>query len=105
MFLTTNRKDAIDDAFRSRMDLILYYPDLDEEARRQVWENFLGKLPEGGHTVSSEEIIQLAKESMNGREIKNLMKTAHVLALRDANGVLGFKHLNVVLGIRKRGGE
>lgn len=100
MFLTTNRIDAIDPAFKSRLDLILPYHDLDEQSRRKVWVNFIQKLGSEVASISDSDIDQLAKAQMNGREIKNLIKTALVLANRDKP--LRLEHLTIVLNIRKR---
>jgi AAA+ superfamily predicted ATPase len=41
MFLSTNRLNTFDEAFRSRISVAIQYHDLDESARRTVWENFL----------------------------------------------------------------
>jgi SpoVK/Ycf46/Vps4 family AAA+-type ATPase len=97
--LTTNRINTIDPAFRSRVDLILPYQDLEEGARKQVWKNFIRRLPADDAQMNDDDFDELAKTSMNGREIKNLIKTALVLAARDKP--LTMKHFKVVLGIRK----
>jgi SpoVK/Ycf46/Vps4 family AAA+-type ATPase len=101
MFLTTNRMEAIDEAFKSRMDLILPYSPLDSSARRQVWKNFLNLLGPGNHKISETDLDELAEcENLNGREIKNLIKTAYVLPLPERPVEMG--HLRTVLNIRKR---
>ncbi|KAK6503299.1 hypothetical protein TWF481_008326 [Arthrobotrys musiformis] len=100
MFLTTNRIKAIDPAFRSRADLILPYPSLNATARREIWSNFLGRLAPGTFQFSDDELGELAQNDLNGREIKNMIKTAQILSTPD--GVLTMKHLRVVLDIRKR---
>ncbi|KAI8953402.1 P-loop containing nucleoside triphosphate hydrolase protein [Xylaria longipes] len=100
MFLTTNRITAIDNAVKSRIDLILPYLELDEQNRRKVWVNFLQKLKPGIASISDSDLDELAKTPLNGREIKNSIKTALVLANTDKP--LGLKHLKVVLGIRNR---
>ncbi|KAJ4354401.1 uncharacterized protein N0V89_006137 [Didymosphaeria variabile] len=99
LFLTTNRLSTIDPAFRSRVDLILPYHDLDEAARKQVWKNFIRRLPANDVQMNDSDFDELAKTAMNGREIKNLIKTALVLGARDKP--LKMNHFNVVLGIRK----
>ncbi|KAI0098082.1 P-loop containing nucleoside triphosphate hydrolase protein [Nemania sp. FL0031] len=100
MFLTTNRISAIDPAFKSRLDLILPYYDLDELSRRKVWVNFIQKLGPGIASISESDFDQLAKAQVNGREIKNLIKTALVLSKRDKP--MRLKHLITVIDIRKR---
>ncbi|KAH7176177.1 P-loop containing nucleoside triphosphate hydrolase protein [Dactylonectria macrodidyma] len=100
MFLTTNRFNAIDPAFKSRLDLILPYSDLDESSRRKVWVNFIQKLGPGVASISEEDYDQLAKTELNGREIKNSIKMALVLAKRDKP--LRLKHLTTVVNIHTR---
>jgi len=100
MFLTTNRISAIDPAFKSRLDLILPYYDLSEASRRQVWVNFIQKLGPGIASISESDFDELAKTHLNGREIKNSIKTALVLANHDKP--LRLKHLSVILNIRTR---
>lgn len=82
MFLTTNKIENIDDAFQSRIDIILPYGDLNAEARLQVWVNFINK--SGGtelFDLTEQQVQQLAKEyHLNGREIKNLVKSALLVA-------------------------
>ncbi|KAI1345697.1 P-loop containing nucleoside triphosphate hydrolase protein [Xylaria sp. FL0043] len=100
MFLTTNRTSVIDPAFKSRLDLVLPYYDLDEPSRRKIWVNFIQKLSPGTASISESDFDQLAKAQANGREIKNLIKTALVLSNRDKP--MRLKHLTTVIDIRKR---
>lgn len=98
MFLTTNRVGSFDEAFKSRIHIAIRYPDLDAGARRLVWTNFLNKAREiyqHGVEVSSEEIDQLSQKSLNGREIRNIVKSAQLLAFR-SNQPLRKQHLNIV---------
>jgi len=101
MFLTTNRINTIDTAFKGRIDLILPYYDLDEDSRKSVWKNFINRLSSGAADVRQDDVDILAKDEMNGREIKNSIKTAMVLAERKKEP-LNLGHLRVVLDIRKR---
>ncbi|KAM5353409.1 hypothetical protein ACJ41O_000059 [Fusarium nematophilum] len=78
-FLTTNRTASIDPAFQSRVDLFLPYKDLTVPARRQVWRNFITR---AGGDVSAEHLDTLAEIHLNGREIKNLIKSVHLLSLK-----------------------
>ena len=101
MFLTTNRLSAIDTAFRGRIDLIIPYYDLNEDSRKSVWENFIKRLGPGVAAFGQDDYDILAKDEMNGREIKKSIKTAMVLA-EDKNEPLKLEHFRVVLNIRKR---
>lgn len=100
MFLTTNRTKAIDDAFLSRMDLILRYPNLDDVARRTIWQNFLDRLGEDAHSITDADLEELKECNVNGREIKNLIKTACVLAVGEEK--LTMDNLRTVIRIRQR---
>jgi SpoVK/Ycf46/Vps4 family AAA+-type ATPase len=100
MFLTTNRWDAIDEAFKSRMDLILRYTALDMAARRQVWKNFLNLLGPDNRTINEADLDELSQSELNGREIKNVIKTAYVLPQEEQP--VEMDHLRTVLNIRKR---
>ena len=39
--MTTNRVNAIDPAFYSRIHITINYPNLDTETRKSVWSNFV----------------------------------------------------------------
>ncbi|KAL7757054.1 hypothetical protein ACKLNR_014047 [Fusarium oxysporum f. sp. zingiberi] len=86
-FLTTNRTASIDPAFQSRVDLFLPYKDLTFEARKKVWQNFISRAGGDGSTISDENLDRLAGIKLNGREIKNLIKSAYLLSLK-TGGVL-----------------
>lgn len=85
MFLTTNRIHSFDEAFKSRIHIAIRYPDLDTAARRSIWVNFLKKANEiyqHGVDVSKEEVDELSEKKLNGREIRNIVKSAQLLASR-----------------------
>ncbi|KAJ5701520.1 P-loop containing nucleoside triphosphate hydrolase protein [Penicillium malachiteum] len=44
LFLTTNRVGIIDEAFKSRIHISLYYPHLDEHQSKRIWEINLQRL-------------------------------------------------------------
>ena len=98
MFLTTNRAHSFDEAFKSRIHVAMRYPDLDASARRLVWETFLNKakdIYQHGVDVSTEETDQLSHKRLNGREIRNIVKSAQLLAARSKQP-LQKNHLDVV---------
>ena len=101
MFLTTNRISAIDTAFKGRIDLILPYYDLDKDSRKSVWKNFISRLSPGTAEISHDDYAILAQDEMNGREIKNSIKTAIILADRKKEPVK-LEHIRIVLDIRNR---
>lgn len=77
LFLTTNRVTNIDSAFYSRISLAIKYPDLSDEARKQIWTNHL-KLY--NITLSSKNIDKVASANLNGRQIKNCIRLVTALA-------------------------
>ncbi|KAF4959060.1 hypothetical protein FGADI_1938 [Fusarium gaditjirri] len=82
-FLTTNRTASIDTAFQSRVDLFLPYKDLTFEARKKVWQNFINRAGGTQVEIPDEDMNKLAEMKLNGREIKNLIKSAHLLGLKN----------------------
>ncbi|OLN92259.1 ATP-dependent zinc metalloprotease FtsH 2 [Colletotrichum chlorophyti] len=100
LFMTTNRVDNIDLAFQSRIHVSLEYPDLTPDSRRQIWKNFLQ-----GATlksdVSEDDINELAELQLNGRQIKNILKTSQLLAARKKSA-LKRSFVDTVLNIEKR---
>lgn len=106
LFLTTNRVRTIDPAFQSRIHVSLRYRDLSPEARRAIWIAFLTKargtftggaaLADFGHGLSERELRLLSARDVNGRQIKNAVRTASALA-ESMQEQLGFKHIESVL--------
>lgn len=80
LFLTTNRVKAFDEAFLSRIHVALHFRELPVESRRQVWAAFIAKVG-ATNVISAQEVEQLAKRDINGRQIKNAARTAQSLAL------------------------
>ena len=100
LFLTTNRVENIDAAFQSRIHISMEYDNLSPPSRRHVWSNFLAGSSQK-HEIADEDLDTLARFEMNGRQIKNVLKTAQLLASR--KGVpLRYEHVDTVLGIEKR---
>jgi SpoVK/Ycf46/Vps4 family AAA+-type ATPase len=102
LFLTTNRVDNIDAAFQSRIHISMQYNELSTSSRRHVWNNFLTASSKSKkHGLSDEDLDKLADYMMNGREIKNVLKTAQLLAHKKGSE-LGYEHVKSVLAIEKR---
>ncbi|KAF4537722.1 AAA family ATPase [Lasiodiplodia theobromae] len=101
LFLTSNRYDDIDPAFRSRIDFILPFKDLDAHSARSIWKAFLKDMSRGQIDVSDDELSELATWRLNGREIKNMVKTGKVLAASEGEN-LNMGHLRVLYEIRER---
>lgn len=97
LFLTTNRISTFDDAFQSRIHVALRYRDLDKDTRSAIWKAFLGKVG-AEERVSGLEWEALVSREVNGRQIKNAVRTAQALA-HSRKEDLGFTHVNQVLDV------
>jgi len=80
LFLTTNRVQAFDDAFLSRIHVALHFHELSQTSKEQVWTAFIAKLG-ATDVLTPEQITELAKRNINGRQIKNAARTAQSLAV------------------------
>eukprot|EP00566_Odontella_aurita_P002131 CAMPEP_0113549958 /NCGR_PEP_ID=MMETSP0015_2-20120614/13722_1 /TAXON_ID=2838 /ORGANISM="Odontella" /LENGTH=1061 /DNA_ID=CAMNT_0000450725 /DNA_START=132 /DNA_END=3317 /DNA_ORIENTATION=- /assembly_acc=CAM_ASM_000160 len=100
LFLTSNRVDALDPAFKTRITLALRYDPLGREARAEVWSNLLRA---SGHAydVDGGRIVPsvLARHELNGREIKNAVRLAMALAEEDGAEALGMEYIEETAGI------
>ncbi|OTA85078.1 hypothetical protein M434DRAFT_41783, partial [Hypoxylon sp. CO27-5] len=97
LFLTTNRVEAIDSAFKSRIHLTIKYPHLNAAARRQIWERFV-QTSNQKTTLQPLDYTRLQEVNVNGREIKNIVKTAQLLASYE-NVPLALEHIRTALGV------
>ncbi|RSL39551.1 hypothetical protein CEP53_013974 [Fusarium sp. AF-6] len=97
LFLTTNRVGAIDDAFRSRLHLTLYYPKLTKKQTKEIFKHNFERisdinvnrmangLPPFEYKDSEPRIMDWAKQTWktlrwNGRQIRNAFQTVLALA-------------------------
>jgi len=99
LFLTTNRIDNIDAAFQSRIHVSLAYPDLSLESRRHIWQNLTKQLIMQGW--GERDLDEVAEIELNGRQIKNVLKSAALLSARKKEP-LSRKYIDMVLAIEKR---
>ncbi|KAL1948228.1 hypothetical protein VTO73DRAFT_12303 [Trametes versicolor] len=103
LFLTTNRVRVFDEAFQSRIHVSLRYQDLSPDAKRHIWLAFLkkvnGDVPYGG--ITQEQLRSLGEKKVNGRQIKNIVKTAGALAI-GRQQPLTFAHLEQVLDLMEQ---
>ncbi len=84
MFLTTNRIDTMDAAFRSRISMIIDYDNLDYNATFKIWHNLLEASNLIQH-ISDLDITDIIKSSaqLNGRQIKSAIRMAQSIAKAD----------------------
>ncbi|KAL4898917.1 hypothetical protein BDW74DRAFT_164309 [Aspergillus multicolor] len=100
LFLTTNRVGNMDEAFKSRIHIGLYYPPLNLNQTKKIWRMNLTRLTaieEERHnvtgkpklTIATDDILEYAVEhfeqnkagkAWNGRQIRNAFLTAAALA-------------------------
>ncbi|KAL7626543.1 hypothetical protein AAE478_003315 [Parahypoxylon ruwenzoriense] len=99
LFMTTNRVEAIDPAFQSRIHLTIRYPSLDVPARRQIWERFVQNSQQES-TLKPPDFDDLQSVDVNGREIKNLVKTAQLLASHE-KAPLAMEHIRTALSVSR----
>jgi SpoVK/Ycf46/Vps4 family AAA+-type ATPase len=102
LILTTNRIGTFDEAFKSRVQLALHYPPLNDKAREEIWHNFMRSLFAEGENVDFEELNEkiyvLARHKLNGRQIRNTISTARQLA-QYRKEKLRFVHMNQALQV------
>lgn len=92
---------TFDEAFKSRIQLALHYPPLNADDRQTIWWNFIQGLREEvaadcSLQINHEELMKkrelLARHQLNGRQIRNTIRTARQLALFK-NQELSYSHV------------
>ena len=97
MFLTTNRADNIDPAFKSRISITIPYKPLDFDARKQVWINLLKA---ANLEIESTEVLDTVSAiELNGRQIKNTIRMAQSLSIQSKT--LSLETINKVINFVK----
>ncbi len=105
LFLTTNRVGAMDDAFRSRLHLTLYYPKLTRKQTTKIFERNFKRIAELNADRTANGLIPFEYASCerkvmawasekekwkelrwNGRQIRNTFQTALALAEFQSKG-------------------
>ena len=102
LFLTTNRIGTFDRAFKSRIHLAIHYPKLSKETRKSLWDSFLGRAsPESAAAmIYNGGLDEFAQEDLNGRQIRNVVRTAHALAISDGS-TIAVEHVQMALEAMK----
>lgn len=94
LFLTTNRLATFDVAFKSRIHLALKYSALGKARRKELWKLFIGRASE--EPLPESVLDDFSKVDLNGRQIKNAIRTANTLA-KSTKSPLGKEHIELVL--------
>ncbi|KAL4905344.1 P-loop containing nucleoside triphosphate hydrolase protein [Aspergillus multicolor] len=95
MIMTTNRADAIDKAFQSRIHLTLHYPELFAPAKHEIWRRSIAR-SQAEAVLTDEMYDRLTQLRLNGRQIKNIVKTATLLSFQQKQK-LGIEQIRTVL--------
>ncbi|KAK4104187.1 hypothetical protein N658DRAFT_493685 [Parathielavia hyrcaniae] len=98
LFLTTNRKDDFDEAFKSRIHVTISYPPLSNEAQSTIWQRLIenSKNVKLDGAWDGQVYTALGRLNLNGRTIKNILRTAVAYAYADGNA-LGLWHVVAML--------
>lgn len=93
---------TFDDAFQSRIHIALRYGELSHKAKKSVFKLFIERVRvlEGTATMpfSEADYDNLARNNLNGRQIKNTIRTAQALAVNNKEA-LGMEHIRRVLDV------
>lgn len=81
IILTSNRVGTFDEAFKSRIQLALHYPELTKYKRYEIWTMFIKRLRELGEMQVDFADLEdhredLAAYKLNGRQIRNAIQTS-----------------------------
>lgn len=96
---TSNRVGTFDEAFKSRIPI--HYDHLTKTSRKAIWQNFLDMIEESSDEEADlreleGRLDELARQDMNGRQIRNALLTARQLA-KHKQERLGWEHLSQVI--------
>lgn len=82
LFLTTNRVETLDHAFKSRIHVSIAYPPLSADARRELWIAAIlrANRDQTPKWLTTEFLDHLKGKRVNGREIKNIVRVGHSLS-------------------------
>lgn len=107
LFLTTNRPGDIDEAFQSRIHVSIGLKALNTEERRQVWAVFIKEMDlsdKDKRTLLEYVTDNFDADKLNGRQIRNSVRTALALAqLRKEK--LSAEHLERVVKVGREFSE
>ncbi|KAL8408299.1 hypothetical protein RB594_006918 [Gaeumannomyces avenae] len=102
LFLTTNRVQTFDDAFQSRIHIALRYDKLTPQAKKAIFKIFVERVRVLEKVdlmpFTEEDYTTLARHDLNGRQIKNTVRTAQALAVNKGEP-LAMRHIRQVLDV------
>jgi hypothetical protein len=94
---------AFDTAFKSRVHLAVNYPSLSDSSQRELWLTFLTNDSQRPRPLwLTESLLEgLTEKVLNGRQIKNVVRTASARALADSGRDMHPKDILVSLKAMK----
>ncbi|KAJ3017480.1 UNVERIFIED_CONTAM: hypothetical protein HDU68_011678 [Siphonaria sp. JEL0065] len=96
LFLTTNRVQTFDGAFKSRITLSLKYKELDSDARAKIWATVLDRAE--GEDNWDLNLRELSEARLNGREIKNVVRLSKAMG-ENPDSPITMENIRKVLGM------
>ncbi|KAF1968576.1 hypothetical protein BU23DRAFT_479942 [Bimuria novae-zelandiae CBS 107.79] len=102
LFLTTNRIATFDEAFQSRIHMGIRYEQLSVQSRKKIWMHYVSQvlaMDDGeGKTraFADSDFDELSRKVLNGRQIKNAVKTSQAIALSE-KGVFGMDYVKRIM--------
>lgn len=109
LIATTNFPEAVDEAFRSRADLVVSVPLPDETARRAILEDTLDALAEANPKIADlrKHVTAFAKESdgLDGRRLRKAVLAAAACRIEVAQDPGRMTRTDVIEAIHRAGEE
>jgi SpoVK/Ycf46/Vps4 family AAA+-type ATPase len=101
--VSTDSPQTFDDAFQSRIHIALRYDALDQRAKKAIFKIFVERVRvlegEDLSPFEEEDYDSLARHELNGRQIKNTIRTAQALAVNKGE-TLSMSHIRQVLDVQ-----
>ncbi|KAL8734981.1 MAG: hypothetical protein Q9181_002990 [Wetmoreana brouardii] len=107
LILTTNRIKSLDAAVQSRIHLAVRFEELDRKQMQNILETILRKFKVKETDVDdiNYRFEQYLKDSsrfkLNGREIRNVVFSAHAMALSQNKSSIAWDHIRDVLSVTR----
>lgn len=99
---------TFDEAFQSRIHIALRYDALDAKAKKTIFKMFIDRIKAFGklelQPFSEEDLEDLARHDLNGREIKNVVGSAQDLAVSKGES-FSMRHIRQVLDVHAKFGR
>lgn len=108
LILTSNRVGTFDEAFRSRIQLALHYPNLGPQQRLRIWQTFIARLESLDEESIDIKDLQdnlhlLKEEKLNGRQIRNIIRLNYEVLHHRAPGCRIFYNFEAIKPLAVRG--